>query len=256
MEKNTIRDEYGTCSICGKRARLTYEHIPPRSAFNSSKQLMYDTRSFLLKGEKRFETQQRGAGLYSLCASCNNLTGKWYGAAYADFAVQGEKYRRASAFGGIGLPYTIYPLRVFKQIISCFASANGPEWCNTKESIRRFLLHPQSREFPEEMDVLVYIQHNPSFKISHTTFQGDIYTGEHIIGSEWGFVPFGYVCVENRYDTYHRAVGKMLSLRSFLKYSYNDYCKVYLMIPQMPCNALPFDYRSGIPSIKDIELID
>ena len=32
---------YGRCALCGKEGELTFEHIPPRSAFNSHRTKMY-----------------------------------------------------------------------------------------------------------------------------------------------------------------------------------------------------------------------
>lgn len=44
---------------------------------------------------------QAGMGEYTICETCNNTTGAWYGAAYADFAAQGMKYYNAGATGRI-----------------------------------------------------------------------------------------------------------------------------------------------------------
>ena len=47
------------------------------------------------------EIQQRGMGAYTLCGPCNNRTGKWYGAAFADWChqVAGLPILRAVAAG-------------------------------------------------------------------------------------------------------------------------------------------------------------
>ena len=36
------KDQYGICHICGKIGRLTFEHIPPKTAFNSKKAIVYN----------------------------------------------------------------------------------------------------------------------------------------------------------------------------------------------------------------------
>ena len=123
------KKEHGNCCICGQEKDLTFEHIPPRAAFNRFNMKMYDYWGYILHNSTKYKPFQKGTGGYTLCSSCNNLTGEWYGAAYAEFADQGMKYFKSNAKGFITVPYTIYPLRVFKQIISCFASVNGPQWC-------------------------------------------------------------------------------------------------------------------------------
>ena len=83
---------HGICCICGQETELTFEHIPPRAAFNHFSLKLYDFWGYLLSNRTRYNQLQKGAGMYSLCERCNNLTGEWYGAAYAEFAVQGMRY--------------------------------------------------------------------------------------------------------------------------------------------------------------------
>jgi len=44
----------GKCRICGKIGPLTYEHVPPRKAFNSNKALVYYGREILEKDSEGF----------------------------------------------------------------------------------------------------------------------------------------------------------------------------------------------------------
>ena len=44
------QEHYGICHICGKYDRLSYEHIPPQSAFNDKKRKM-STLDVLLNDE-------------------------------------------------------------------------------------------------------------------------------------------------------------------------------------------------------------
>ena len=195
-------------------------------------------------------------GDYTLCEQCNSFTGTWYGAAYAEFAAQGMKYYKAGATGRLSLSYSIFPLRVFKQIISCFASVNGAEWCEKQSAIRHFLLTPHERTFPDEIDIRMYMHEKGKVKISGVTGHLDIYTHEMVVGSEWVFVPFSYICILYRKRTFNKALNQMLSLKQFLKYKYDDKVNLFLDIPRFPCNALPFDFRYGIPDLKDIDLVD
>jgi hypothetical protein len=84
----------GECCICGYIGELTFEHVPPRAAYND-RRVFEAKMENLLGGEWIPGTAvtngrylQRGAGRYSLCGKCNNDTGAWYGTPYVDFARQ------------------------------------------------------------------------------------------------------------------------------------------------------------------------
>ncbi len=69
----------GTCHICGVEGRLSFEHVPPKSAFNDQRVLTigYDTAINLGPYHRPSgRILQRGAGAYTLCAPCNNQTGR------------------------------------------------------------------------------------------------------------------------------------------------------------------------------------
>lgn len=247
---------YGKCCICGLEKELTFEHIPPRAAFNSFGLKLYDFWGFLLEGNKRYTQAQQGFGGYTLCASCNNLTGEWYGTAYAEFASQGKRYYKSNAQGLLRVPYEISPLRVFKQVVSCFASVNGAQWCDQNPDIRDFLLDPNSRSFPSKMDIRMYMQTHGRAKADGIKGQIDVFTGERFIGSEFAFFPFSFICVDDRTNSNYRVLNELFSLRSFLDYRYDSRAKVYLNIPRKPCNPTTLDFREGIPDIETATKIE
>jgi hypothetical protein len=70
----------GTCHICSTYRKLSYEHVPPESAFNDTKLRKFGFQQIfgVEPGElpqKGGKVEQRGAGGYTLCERCNNLTG-------------------------------------------------------------------------------------------------------------------------------------------------------------------------------------
>lgn len=137
----------GTCCICGREGKLTFEHIPPHKASNGFPLKLYNVGKYITENNARYSSLQNGAGAWTLCSSCNNLTGAWYGNAYVEFASQGITYYRKKAAGIISVPYTIYPLRVFKQIVSCFASVNGAKLVQRKSSNSGFSPKPKEQKF-------------------------------------------------------------------------------------------------------------
>jgi hypothetical protein len=68
------------CHICGVNGKLSFEHVPPRAAFNNRRvvKVGFDDAAHLGPDQvPRGQIQQRGAGAYTLCESCNNWTGNW-----------------------------------------------------------------------------------------------------------------------------------------------------------------------------------
>src|SRR5580693_1774474 len=96
---------FGRCCICGTEGKLSFEHVPPRKAFNDQPLLFADKERLRSGGHPdEYDTggkeHQKGSGTYTLCEKCNNDTGGWYGRAYVDFAKQGMEYLRASRSAG------------------------------------------------------------------------------------------------------------------------------------------------------------
>lgn len=127
---------FGKCALCGKECELTYEHIPPRSAFNKEQTKMYTGNELLADGDRlpwetdglKYINCQQGAGAFTLCKDCNNITGKWYGNSYryvaynvAHAIIEWADDPEAEAIG----IKDVYPLRFIKQVLSMFCSINN-----------------------------------------------------------------------------------------------------------------------------------
>ena len=113
----------GHCRICGTYDKLSFEHVPPRSAFNDEPILFADVERLRAGGhpddyEKGAREQQKGAGAYTLCDRCNSTTGGWYAPAYMSFAKQGMNYLRASRSAG-RFHLSLTHLRQFENLGCC-----------------------------------------------------------------------------------------------------------------------------------------
>ena len=160
------------------------------------------------------------------------------------------QYYKSGATGIVGVPYTFYPLRVLKQVVSCFASVNGPQWCQQQPLIRQFLLNPEEHRFPVNIDIRMYMQSVGRSKLDGISGQMNPFTGESFVGSEFGHPPFSFICVADRELTSFRVLNELPSLLEFLKYGYNDRVTQYLQIPRKPCNPAILDFREGIPDVE------
>lgn len=125
----------GKCALCRKECKLTFEHIPPRTAYNSrpiksvsGDKIMNDNERMPWEISGLYYTnQQQGMGKFSLCKKCNNNTGAWYGNDYS--LVSHVMHHTLSEpipdnINGIGIR-EVYPLRFIKQVISMFCSINN-----------------------------------------------------------------------------------------------------------------------------------
>ena len=128
----------GTCCICGREGKLTFEHIPPHKASNGFPLKLYNVGKYITENNARYSSLQNGAGAWTLCSSCNNLTGAWYGNAYVEFASQGITYYRKKAAGIISVPYTIRIL---------FCKCEWSELVQRKSSNSGFSPKPKEQKF-------------------------------------------------------------------------------------------------------------
>ena len=120
----------GKCHLCGKQCELTFEHVPPKKAYNNKKVHLINRDIFInhiISGNKpwdlsglRYKVSQRGLGGYTLCSQCNNNTGDWYANDYVNFvnAIWDvlAKSNDIEKVKEVKLK-VMYPLRIIKQIL-------------------------------------------------------------------------------------------------------------------------------------------
>lgn len=217
----------GNCAICGKHTELTFEHIPPKCAFNDKlifvqkHDHLFETKSYLY-GKK--QKSHKGQGLYSLCQSCNNNTGDWYSRDYCDFAQQGltilTKQENPNYIEG---QYMIKPLNVFKQIITMFMSADRLGYLQSKKELVNFILNKSSNLFPDNLRVFIY-----SNASHYKRLLGYCSAYDEILGiqkwSEINFKPFGYILAEDSGP----ANENMVEITDFSKFNYDKRYQVNL----------------------------
>lgn len=70
----------GKCALCRKECELTFEHIPPRTAYNSRPIKSVSGDKIMNDNERmpceisglHYTNQQQGMEKFSLCKKCNN----------------------------------------------------------------------------------------------------------------------------------------------------------------------------------------
>jgi hypothetical protein len=238
----------GTCSICGNFGKLSFEHIPPRAAFNDQRRFEADIQSLLSDkwapgASTKGRYKQGGVGKDSLCEKCNNSMGTWYGASYVDFARQAMRLVSVSN-GNMSLayPYRIRPLRVLKQIVAMFFSACGPDLQKKHSALVRFLLNRELREFPRSIRIYGYLHHpNLSTAIRRSGITGIVVGNKSHVISEIAFPPFGFVMSLDG----EPIEPNLVDLSYFAQSEFKDRETVYLQLPVLPVVSwLPGDFRT------------
>jgi len=146
----------GVCCICGNSGDLSFEHVPPKSAYNKETVIAYEWEEFLQQRKSKKKTIQGGAGDYTLCERCNNNTGSWYGDEYVTWArschdvmMIWQKHRITQ---GIVTLKDVYPLRFLKQVVTCFFSLIGAPgvaaFANNNPDLVQFVLDKYNTNLP------------------------------------------------------------------------------------------------------------
>lgn len=197
------KERTGICHLCGSDGKLSFEHVPPEAAFNDQRVFEADLQKFF-RGEEPFDPehprgryQQRGAGAYTLCPSCNSNTGAWYGSPYVRFAQALYPTMRDSEPGGaIRVNLDCRPHAVLKQILVMFCSANPPDLLAGRPDLARYLLNSDSTAFPLDFGIhlgLFDLAGSEATRQSGMSHRLDAETGKAIAYSEISFPPFHLV---------------------------------------------------------------
>lgn len=223
------------CVLCGKDVELTFEHIPPRGAFNDG--LIYVQRHEQLVEEKsrlfgKSSRSHKGFGKYCLCANCNNSTGNWYAKDFCEFAKQGMKILNENKTQLIEGSYLIKPKNILKQILLMFLCADSAGILRQKNGVLEYLQNKENSVFPEKLNIFLYSNSSSYKRMMGYSFGTDIRTGEFFQWSEINFEPFGYFMT---YDS-NPPNKFMVSISNFNKIPYDLELEVLIILQYLHVN--------------------
>jgi hypothetical protein len=238
---------FGKCHLCGTHTQLSFEHVPPRAAFNDRPVVTKVTDDLLAAQNlqemhgARGRRQPRGAGAYTLCIPCNTTTGSWYGRRYVDWAYQAlEISSRAQVAPSLYHTFQIFPLRVIKQVACMFFSANPPGFNDAQPDAARFVLNRDRKYLDPKFCIYVYYNRSPVSRQAAVTGQLTMGKGTKVY-SEISFPPLGYVLSLSGGPPHE----DLCDISFFSQYSYNTWADVSLRVPVLPVASMfPGDYRS------------
>lgn len=237
----------GTCHLCGNYGPLSFEHVPPRAAFNDRPVVRYRAEEVFNLGPDDKPAgggtiQQKGSGAYTLCGRCNNVTGSWYGRHFVDWCWQGMHILARSG-GSPSLIYLhyVFPLSIIKQIFTMFFSLHSERYREKHEEIVRFLLNREAKYLPPNYRVFVYFMGEGRPRFSGTSALLNLGAGQMQLMAELAFPPFGYLLTYGGPPPDER----LFEITHFARYSYEEFAVMELRLPVLPTYLhFPGDYRT------------
>lgn len=138
---------HGQCNICGEEARLTVDHVPPRSCRvigNGELRSLIERLSAGSRAPRRARRLQNGVSYRSLCHRCNSeKLGAEYDPALAEFCTRVRVIADSSLELPRWLSVRICPQRVMRSVLGHMAAqgVNRYQKGPITEPLRDYLLH-------------------------------------------------------------------------------------------------------------------
>lgn len=245
--------EKGKCHICGQYKDLTFEHLPPNKAYNDHRVKVINGEDILGKNQKpwdyenvKFKYIQKGSGLHSLCESCNNNMGAWYGDEYIkisnsilEFVLEND-LEKATAYE---FKFNeIYPLRFLKQVVSMFASTFPEDMISSHNDLKKFLLDKNYNVLDKnKYRISMYILKTPKNAWTGINVMGNIYTNTSKMVASLDLFPLGF-----EFEFNPEGKAENLDITEFANnYGYDDKVSADMLILTRERNTMfPCDYRT------------
>ena len=133
---------------------LSFEHVPPRAAFNHSPRFRPVTKELIahrVAGARApsIVDEPRGAGAYTLCGDCNGRCAR-YARHFVDWAVTWQTVLDSTSNARqLTDSRSLRRSRIAKQIVAMFLSANPPKMSKINEGLRRFVWNATATGLPD-----------------------------------------------------------------------------------------------------------
>lgn len=190
----------GNCVLCGKFGQLSFEHVPPRVAFNKTTQYRIVEYLDLLQNANPLEpiikgkVKQGGVGYYSLCRSCNSFLGSNYVTAYTSYSNSFIEFAKRDYNNHCVFDmHDFEALKVIKQVVSMFLTINSWEFSKNNPELSEFVLDPTKQELPPKFRFFEYLNTEGQLRNLALSVKGSFATKLSVAGSEIAFPPLGHV---------------------------------------------------------------
>lgn len=248
----------GICRLCNNFGELTYEHVPPRAAFNKTTRfqnisgLDYIKENNPIEAKFKGKINQGGIGYYSLCEKCNGFLGTNYVKDYIKYSnsfVEFAKKTHANVFE-FGM-HDFRALNVIKQILSMFFSINGDNFSLNNRDLAAFILDPSSNIFPTRFRVFNYLNTEGKCRNLPLMVVGNMKSNTIVSGSEIAYPPLGHVLTIDFKNShpYYQEITSFADCQSDMRIDYDF--KIYRLPAYLP---ILMDYRDRETINEDIKM--
>ena len=186
------------CRICGRREPLTDEHTPSKRAGNPMRaiKLSIDDDRTAQTGEVTWTEEfiQGGATTLSLCASCNNSTGRWYNPDYVTLAKHCAPLARPGNAGKLcDVRLTIHPQRVLKQALATIVATSQPGLTERYPHLRAMLLDAEKASSVSSLRLSLFLVASAATRSSGVAVLMSAETGSGRLIAEFSCWPLGWL---------------------------------------------------------------
>lgn len=230
------------CRVCLEKRDLSFDHVPPKAAFNKDPVWWSDpVKALHLTKEERLQhrgrKQQRGSGRNSLCQECNTMLGTRYVRAYADLAkdVFNLLYHRAMNETVTLGPFAVrtMPLRVIKCVCGMALSISEPARDMQLDAMRDFVQQKDSRRLPAGMRVFLYASRSKTVR-QYSSFAALTLHSGPVSFTELYSEPIGAILTfdSGPLDTRHTEITH------FARHGYDEQVEMFCTLPILAVDSV------------------
>lgn len=215
---------YGTCHICSAEGKLSFEHVPPRKAYNDHGVVWTTLDRWVERQAPDWQgqegrKQQKGSGGYTLCERCNNSTGDWYAREYIAWAKAGIDLASQLPVGQISemVLRQSRPCNFLKQVVAMLLSVNPPPFADLHPELVQFVKSRRSYGIlSPKYDFFLTVVSGCNARFNAVSSIGDFFTGKWQLLSEVAYAPFSVVMTINTgNEPLEREVGRISHFSHF-----------------------------------------
>ena len=167
------RGEMDFCNVCGTYGKMTWDHVPPKAAYNGTMIKVNTAFSGMPEENAYHKKYQNGIKFRSVCQQCNNVLLSKYDIVYADFVEKVAKFLENCDISNSITEIEIDVNLLCKGIIGHFLSAKDffDEKCTVDVALRRYLI---SNELPPELKIYYWIYPYKTINIIRDVVAGSV----------------------------------------------------------------------------------
>jgi len=138
---------------------------------------------------------QKGLCFYSLCGDCNSRCGSKYAGAYIEFVKTiAERIGDIRDFHTLSVLGVRRPLRILKQIMVQFVTANGPQFVRVNDWVAPFVREVKNQQIPNNVCIYIFASNSRGARTTGVSAHIDLSAAyRRAVVAEFTFWPLGTV---------------------------------------------------------------